>query len=749
MANNKEVKFKGSVVRNVYKSDDFKTYAMDVDSTLYPYIQKNKYNNVSICGDIPLLTNGVEYEIVAVEKQTKYGISYDVKHIKRNIPTSAGDTLIFLQEILTSNQAVAVYNAYPDIVDRVMNDRLDDIDLSKVSGVGEKTFDKIKNKIIDNFMLAELVAEFKGVLSLSMVKKIYDEYTSIDIVRRKLRTEPYSCLTKISGIGFKTADDIIIKLQEENIINFGYDVKTSADRCLACVLHLLQENENDGHTRDNLADIRSKCYRLVPECADHFIEVVKDDSIYYEKDTMSIALKYTYVTERYIAKNIVNAVVQNNNVWDFDIDKYREVEGFELSDEQMAAIDNVCKYSVSILNGFAGSGKSFTTKALINMLDDNYLSYKIFAPTGKASKVISEYTHRTATTIHRGLGYTPCDGWRYNTENKLGTDICIIDEFSMCDIHLFRRVIDAIDFENTKLLLIGDNAQLPSVSCGNLLHDFLESGLIPTATLTNIFRYGEGGLMRVATDTRCCHQYLTNSMKNKETSFGSNQDYTFIDLRSEDISNRAVSLYKQLLKEGNSVDSIQVLTAKNVGECGTVELNNAIQKVANRNYGSEICMKFGDTTYYKGDLVLEKVNNYNAELAYHEFDSFESPQTAFVANGETGVIEEICKDYIIINFDGISVKYYRSDLTMIGLGYSMTIHKSQGSGIENVILCTPSSHVFMLNSNLIYVGLTRTKKRCFHLGSVNNVNSAISKKENLSRHTFMQQLLFEIYDNYL
>ena len=238
-------------------------------------------------------------------------------------------------------------------------------------------------------------------------------------------------------------------------------------------------------------------------------------------------------------------------------------------------------------------------------------------------------------------------------------------------------------------------------------------------------------------------------MKNKETSFGSNQDYTFIDLRSEDISNRAVSLYKQLLKEGNSVDSIQVLTAKNVGECGTVELNNAIQKVANRNYGSEICMKFGDTTYYKGDLVLEKVNNYNAELAYHELDSFENPQTAFVANGETGVIEEICKDYIIINFDGISVKYYRNDLTMIGLGYSMTIHKSQGSGIENVILCTPSSHVFMLNSNLIYVGLTRTKKRCFHLGSVNNVNSAISKKENLSRHTFMQQLLFEIYDNYL
>ena len=388
------------------------------------------------------------------------------------------------------------------------------------------------------------------------------------------------------------------------------------------------------------------------------------------------------------------------------------------------------------------------------MLKEHHKSFVLFAPTGKAAKVLSAYTNQTATTIHRGLGYNPSctPPWTINKDHTLKCDVVIIDEFSMVDIQLFDKVIDAIDFKTTKLLMIGDNAQLCSVGCGNLLHDFMETNLIPTTTLTKVFRYDEGGLMKCATDTRFCKTYLSSSMKSKMTTFGDNKDYTFVDLASEIIPQNVVALYKKLLDTGCNIENIQVLTAKNIGDCGTTALNNAIQKVANPNYGSEVYMKVGDTIYYEGDLVIQKVNNYKAELdtrylsdeEKEHYDNTDELPTAFVANGESGIIKEIYNSYVIIDFDNICVKYYRTDMNMVGLGYSITIHKSQGSGIDNVILCTPQSHIFMLNSNLIYVGLTRMRKRCFHLGTLSSVNQAIGKKANLTRHTFMQQLLLGI-----
>lgn len=761
----KEYKFSGKVVRCTYDTPDFKIFALDVDKNKYPDIKHNKYGNVTILGELHELTIGVDYEIVAVEQTSKYGMSYKVLNIKRDMPTTAEDMYLFLSEILTPNQAKVLYDNYPDIVQRVKENRLDDVDLNKLKGIKEYTFNVIKNKIIENFCLADLVIEFQGYLNLSIIKKIYNKYASIEALKAKLKADPYKCLCGLAGVGFKTADGILLEMEKASrdniskgkkpIIEFETDLKTSPQRCLSCLLYLLDENENDGHTKMNLADLRKACMQLVPACSHHFVEAVKSSSIYYNKDTMDVALKKTYDIEYQIAMTMLRYLKENNNVWDYDVEKYRTVNGSVLSDEQIKAVENVCKYSISILNGAGGTGKSFSTQAVINMLKDHHKSFKLFSPTGKAAKVLADYTKENAMTIHRGLGYVPIENWTYNAEHKLCCDIVIIDEFSMVDIWLFKRVIDAIDFKTTKLLMIGDNAQLPSVSCGNLLHDFMETNLIPTVTLTKVFRYGEGGLMKVATDVRFCKTYLNNSMKSKMTAFGENKDYTFVDLASEVIPQNVVALYKKLLDMGNNIENIQVLTAKNVGDCGTVVLNNMIQKVANPHYGSPDCMKIGDTTYYQGDLIIQKVNNYKAELdpnhlteeeKEYYYNKDEVP-TAFIANGETGLIEEIYNTYVIINFDGIYVKYYRNDMNMIGLGYSITIHKSQGSSIDNVILCTPQSHIFMLNSNLLYVGLTRMKKRCYHLGTLSSVNQAIGKKANLTRHTFMQQLLLNMKED--
>lgn len=767
MSEQKQFKFKGVVIRCTYDTPDYKIYAVEVNKKDYPDIKQNKYGNVSILGELSDLTLGVEYEITAEEQTNKYGVSYKVINIKRDMPTTTEGTFLFLSEILTYNQAKVLVENYPNIIQKVKDNDLDDIDLSKLKGIGEKTFEIIKDKIIMNFALMDLVIEFKNVLSMSIIKKIYDEYSSIDKLKEKLKSQPYTALTRISRIGFKTADSIILQLQKENIIDFGCDIKTSPDRCLSCILYLLEENENEGHTNMNLADLRQQCLKLVPSCAEHFVDVIKDENIYYNKDDMTVALRRTFETEKYIAETILANIHNTNNVWDYDVEQYRKVGEFELSDEQIKILDVVCKNNIAILNGFAGSGKTYSTKGIINMLKANNKSFKLMSPTGRAAKVLHENTSEPASTIHRGLGYIPPNDWTYNKEQPLACDIVIVDECSMIDIWLFKKLLDAIDFNHTKLLMIGDNAQLPSVSCGNLLHDFMEVNIIPTVTLNKIFRYSSGGLMRVATDTRCCKEYLTKDMQSKATTFGDNQDYMFIDLASELIPKNVVALYKKLLDNGNSIEDIQVLTAKNVGDCGSVQLNNMIQRVANSNYGSEINMKVGDTTYYKGDLILQTVNNYNAEMVTvttsttDETDSPETnpfgvdpfgvdysfnlygddPQTAFVANGETGIIKEICNTYVIVDFNGIHVKYYRNDMNMVKLGYAISIHKSQGGGFKTVILCSPQSHIFMLNSNLLYVGLTRMKEKLYHLGTLQSVNQAVKKKANLVRHTFMQKLL--------
>lgn len=750
--NEKEVLFKGKIVRQTYDGGDYKIYAVDVDRNTYPEIQLNKYDNVTILGEIHELGIGIEYEIKAIEQTTKYGYSYKVLNIKRNKPTSASDMFLFLEEILTPKQAETLYNVYPDIVDKVMNNDLEDIDLNKLHGIKEYTFNVIKNKIVENFCLAELVTEFQGLLSLPMLKKLYEKYTSITMIKKKLKEDPYKCLCGLARVGFITADGILLELEKiskDNIksgkpsaIEFETELKTSDHRCLSCMLYLLEKNEEDGHTLMTITDLRNQCMKLVPACSHHFVECMKHESIYYDKDSMVVSLKSTYEIEKYIAKKVITGLINTKNKWNFDYKKYHLVNGCELSDEQLEIVKNICNYNVCILNGAGGTGKSFSTQAVINMLKDNNKSFKLFSPTGKAAKVLSEYTNEHATTIHRGFGYMPPDTWTYNADHQLDCDVLIIDEFSMTDIFLFKRILDAINFDRTKLLMIGDNAQLPSVSCGNLLHDFMQFNIIPTVTLTKVFRYGEGGLMKVATDVRFCKEYLTG-INEQLTWFGANKDYAFVNVGSDIMVKNAVALYSKLLSQGYKIEDIQVLTSYKKGDVGTGIINNAIQKVANPNYGSSECMKIGDTVYFKGDLVIQNVNNYHAQLFVGDEWFDDDMSETFIANGETGVVKEVFQNYLLIDFDGVVVKYYKADMQMVGLGYCITIHKSQGSSIKVVILLTPQAHTYMLNSNLVYVGLTRMKEKCFHLGNVDTVNMAVKKKANFTRNTFMQNLLKE------
>lgn len=760
MAQAKIVEFTGTVMNSIWEdsSSGFRIFAVNVDPDEISKLglKRTKYGNVSIQGNLHELGVGLDYKIKAEEVNGKHGYSYKVMHISRNRPKSAEDMYIFLKEILTQDQARVMYEAYPDIVQRVIDNNLDDIDLSKTCGIKQARFEVIKKKIIDNYALAEMVIEFKGLLSMAMIRKLYDRYESIMNLKIKLKEDPYACLTRISGVGFKTADNIILELEKEKIVDFGYDLKSSKQRCLAACEYLLSDNEVQGNTRLDLRELRQQILKLVPACADKFVEALKDNTIYYDKDKLVVALRRTYETEAYIATNLVVASSIKKNIWKINTDKYKFVDGCELSEEQQQVNKLLCQNQVVILAGFAGSGKSYSTQAVLNMCKDNNKTYLCLSSTGKAAKVLTEYIGEEAKTVHRGLGFPDTEsynGWHFNTENKVPYDLVVIDEFSMVDVFLFEHIIDAIDFTRTKLLLVGDPAQCSSVGAGNALYDMIESNRITKVILSKIFRYSEGGLMTVATDVRNGKPFLKKDIGTM-TTFGKNKDYTFIKCEDKDIIKNTLALYKKLLSQewqesrGLQLDvsDIQVLTAKNVGAYGTVALNNELQKIANKNYGSSKSFKVGETVFYEGDMVIQGQNNYKAELYLDDMileDDNGKPKKILIANGETAVIKSIYPSIqcVVLDFGGTEVVYYRNDMQNISLGYAITGHKSQGSGIKIPIIVEPRSHIFMDTSNLLYVMLTRTKLMCFHLGLPETVNMVIKKKENLKRNTFLLEML--------
>lgn len=544
--------------RLIYNSADFKIYGVSVNSFEYPDVQIGKYGTATIKGNISELNLGIDYIVKAKEVSDSHGVGYDVINIKREKPTTLAATRNFLYEILTPNQTDVLLEAYPDIVDRIMNNRLDDIDLSRTKGIKDYTFNVIKNKVIENFKLAEIVEEFRGLFNLSTVKKLYDKYTSVDKIKEVIREEPYQCLCRLGGIGFKTADSLLLTLDKDAkecqkngkkpVLFFGFDLITSYQRAKSCVDYLLDENENNGNTYMHVGDLKKQFDVLVPEAKSNLPLILKgDNDVVFDRELLSVCKKETYETEKYIAERIKEGL-QIHTKWQCDCLKFQELDGFKLTENQCKTSQYMCENNIVLLVGYGGSGKSSSTQAFVNMLNAYNKRHLLLAPTGRAAKVLSGFTNENAMTIHRGLMYMPPADWGFNEENKLPYDVVIVDEFSMVDIFLFRKLLEAIDFEKTKLLLIGDDAQIPSVGAGNVLYDLLKCEDIPTITLDKVFRYGKGGLSTVATDTRTGTEYL-NKTKTGMQVFGEDQSYIFMPILQDKLVGYTVKLYQTLLSK--------------------------------------------------------------------------------------------------------------------------------------------------------------------------------------------------------
>jgi exodeoxyribonuclease V alpha subunit len=748
------MKFQATPIRCIYNTEDFKVYACDIDAVKYPDIKINSYGNVTISGSCPELTLDSIYDVDGIEEKGKYGYGYKIKYIKQKRPMTENGLKQFLLGCgLSDAQTSEVIREYPNIISLVENNKTDEIDISKLHNIGEYRIGVIVRKIEENFMLADIVEQLGGYFDFNTIKKLYDKYHSTEEIIEAITTQPYESLCQIDRIGFKTADKKLILLErkiKENIKNgievpfeFIDDLQTSKDRCVSALIYLLEENELNGNTIMDIKTAKTELNKLVPECSHHFIDVCKtmssgdEPKFHIDKITSSISNYQTYFIEQKCGEIIANVVNNKQNIWDIDVEKYRTNEDITLTDEQLKTLSMVCENDISVLQGFAGSGKSASTLALIKMLQDNHKSFSLCSPTGRASKVMSGYTKQPASTIHRLLGLGsdfPCE---------IYTDIVIVDETSMCDLRLFYALLSAIDFKRTKLLMIGDSAQLPSVGAGNVLFDIINSNKVKVNSLSKIFRYGTGGILTVATDIRECNTYLQYNEEKKI--FGDDNGYIFMTTPQEMIIKKVSTLYQQLLNKGYSKNDILILSAYNKGSYGTTQINNILQPIANLNYGVGECFELKTNKkddvgvkFYEEDIVIETQNNYRAMLCNDDFeieyDKMFKPKTTFIPNGEIGTIKKIENKKVYIQFDKL-VCYPYENMKSVKLAYSISVHKSQGGSAKIIILLTPKAHQYMLNSNLLYVGVTRASEKVIHFGEPKTVNLSVKKKADTTRYT--------------
>lgn len=368
------VKFKAKLETVVFVGEKFKIYGMKVDRRKpeNSLLKFNKYGNVTIVGDLPEFEYDIEYDIEGTEKyNSSFGYQYQVTSIRRDKPTSYGESMKFLEEVTTTRQAKILLDAYPDIVDRIINN--EDVDLSITKGIKEATFEKIREKVIRDFCLLDLINEYSCYgMTLSMIRKLHKKFTSVERVREAMQEDPYDCLCSINGIGFLKADEMILKINSA--------MSDSIQRCRACMYYIL-ENELEGSTFIARQGLFNRVYNYIGETTKYF-----DDVLIFSTDIITnegrVASKVVFETEKYIAEKIMelNGI---SHVLPIDWTKYCKIGDIELTEQQSGALKNICENKVSILAGFAGAGKTQTTKAIIDMLEDNELTYSLFAPTGK------------------------------------------------------------------------------------------------------------------------------------------------------------------------------------------------------------------------------------------------------------------------------------------------------------------------------------------------------------------------------
>lgn len=684
---------------------------MKFEGIIKSIIYRNEENGYTVLSletsDSPITCTGImpffnENDQVVVEGELiyhdKYGEQINVESAKIKKPSGKKAIISYLSsgniESIGKKTAELIYEKFKDdSIDVVFNETEK---LLSIQGIGKKKLEKIKESTIEARDSREALLYLQGLnISFNLANKIYKAYgdNTISIVK----TNPYKLSEDISGIGFVMADNIAMNMQMKNDSKF---------RISAAISYILKNDaEMSGSCALKKEDLLNKTFDLIKVDKNRINEQINEDLLKSKIQIIKIGEdEFVYDKDIYKAEKscAINLSRLQNEKYIFDVKINEDFDAF--SKEQEIAIKEAFNNMLLVITGGPGTGKTTIIKAICNTLNENNLKFNLAAPTGRAAKRMQESTENVAFTIHRLIGIKPESPIpEFNEENTLDCDYVIVDEASMIDIKLMDKLLKALS-SKTALILVGDHNQLPSVGAGNVLKDILDTD-IKSVKLKKIFRQAKESNIVVNAHKINDGLYPILNQKNK--------DFFFINSNSKKFQNDLLDLVKNRLPNYYKLDpinDIQILAPSKKSLWGIVNINDLCQKELNKNPNS---IKINNRIFKLGDKVMQVRNNY--ELESLNPDNFDDG----VYNGDIGRIIDIDKNMESLKvefYDGNIVSYKKEDVKDLDLSYAITIHKSQGSEFDCVLIPMMPASFMLLNRNLLYTAITRAKKLVILLG---------------------------------
>jgi exodeoxyribonuclease V alpha subunit len=684
-----------------------------------------------LAGKMQHLVVGGEYVVKAkYKKDKKYGDQYVPIAIYAIIPQSRETQLLFLKSMIPEWMADNLINAYPNVVNDVANGTLKTIDYSLVKGVREITWNKIKEKIINNYLISDIISMLKPIgVTYAMIKKLLSEEPNPVLLKQELEKNPY-IMTKIDGIGFRKCDDLALKLKPELI--------DSTQRLVAFIQYYFKDlGESKGHTWCSEKILRAAISNNIYECCNK-VDWLLENNDFLHIDNGRIGLKYYYDIEMQIYHLILNKsqIETTINISDEAIDKAikhaEEEQGFDYVVEQLDTIHKSLHRTVSLITGKAGTGKTSIMRAIVKAYMENNYMMTASALSAMAAQRITEATEFPAMTIHRTLGCQGLNEFTYNKDNHMITDVAFLDEGSMVNASLFLHWLEAIG-DNTRIIISGDHKQLPPIGFGNVFSDLIEMfDESVVSKLVKPMRQAEkSGILVDANKIRENINPISEKLQPRII-HGELQDmYYMFRTNRQSLFNIAVKTFIKSV-ESDGIDNV-VIAVPRRKDClnSTTEINKVIQ---NELLGDVLQSIDGfDTTFKLGAKVMQTVNDYDKN----------------VFNGEIGYVTKISEryegkkkeEYCEVTYTDIFgkdkiIEYTKKELAALDLAYAMTVHKLQGAGRKTVIGIIDNTHHQLLDNCMLYTLLTRAKKRCLLLAEPEAFLQCIRTSHN-NRNTWM------------
>lgn len=731
-----------------YYKGDFGIIIASINTVKYGKPIMDDKKCITVKGVMPKLKEGNYYNLTAeYVNDPKWGGQYKVISMFNAVDFRQGDKQgqkRFLSSLFTLNQVENMYKALSDPFECLANGNTEE--LIKVRGCGNETAKRWIKRFSDNVYMAKIFSELEEYnLTNNIVSKLLDTYKTPDIVIERVKNNPYILCTEVSGIGWKTADKIALCS--------GID-KLSLNRIGSYIYYCLDEAGQNGCSWVTTNELKNNIRENIGgDVTDEKISeaISKSEKYLWQNgDKSKIGLKKYFNIEDKIAKELIRIRNAKSNIsfsnWEDTVKKVEEQNGWQFTDEQKLGVETALKNNVTVIHGEAGTGKSSSVSAFLETLK-KYISVQC-ALSGRASSRMTEITGKESYTIHRLLGYAPQnplskDGFVFHDDNPLQVDIVIVDEISMIDAFLFYYLIRAIP-SGAKLICLGDMGQLESIGCGNIAYDMIHSSEIPTVYLSQIHRQAaSSAIVTEARKIRQGTQIVESNYIGTETR-GELQDL-YLDCYG-DKSNTFGKIMKRftaaMRRDNFDIMETQILVpVKNVGDACTYRINTAIQEIYNPKLNSkpeiEIVSQGKIVTLRRGDKVVNTQNTYKTEPP--------------IFNGNLGIIKEVfpSEESLIVSFIGIGDVYIeKSQIGSVELGYAITVHKSQGSQFDYVILGVDFSSYSLLTRELLYTGITRAKKKCDLIAQTGALRTAVNKEGVSKKQTHLQQCLSNVSANF-